>query len=391
MSDEQQWQAPSPPVGPPQLPPSPPGGMSVPPTPPTAGSNGAGFAPGWTPPPKPGLVPLRPMTLGTILGASFQVLRRNPGATLAPALILSVIVAVLQALGSAGFLTQYLGAVSDLGSSASSTSASSITSLTSGLLGFVLAALLAGVLQLFVSAIIEAIVTVQVSSGALGVRLRLGTVWRRLSGRRGAVIGWAALSGLAALLAIGVVTGLLILIAMTGVAGVVIALLLGFLVGAGLLVVSVWLWVKLGFVPAAIVLERRSILASMKRSWSLTRGAFWRTFGIRLLVVAMVSIASSIVTTPISLVFTLGSTVLEPNGATAAGATNALVLSTIITQSITAIVTGVGLVITSATTALLYLDRRMRSEALDIDLARYVERREAGEPELRDPYQPEAG
>ncbi|MCC6856264.1 MAG: hypothetical protein IT189_09415, partial [Microbacteriaceae bacterium] len=38
----------------------------------------AGPQAGWTPPPKPGLIPLRPLTLGTLLGASFQVLRRNP-------------------------------------------------------------------------------------------------------------------------------------------------------------------------------------------------------------------------------------------------------------------------------------------------------------------------
>ncbi len=387
MTDDQQWQAPSGAVPPPPAftPPAfaPPGFSPAPPPP---GPQGPGA--GWTPPPKPGLVPLRPMTLGTILSGSFQTLRRNPGATLGPALILSVVVAVIQALGSAGFLTQYLGAVSDLSTSTSVPSADSLTSLTSGLLGTVATSLGAGILSLIVTAIVQAIVTVQVASSTVGVRLRLAALWRRLRGRRGAVVGWAALSGLVGLLAVGIVGGLLLLIGSTGSAGVAVAVILGLVLGAGLFVVFVWLWVKLGFVPAAIVLERTSIIASMKRSWWLTRGAFWRVFGIRLLVLAMIGIATNIVVTPISLAFSLGSTVLEPNGATPTGTTNALVLSVIVTQAVAAVITGVGLVISTATTALLYLDQRMRGEGLDLDLARYAERRQAGEQGLPDPYLP---
>lgn len=333
------------------------------------------------------------MTLGTILGASFQTLRRNPSATLAPALVLSLIVALIQALGSAGFLTQYFGAISDLGTSTSSgsSSANGVTpqlssALTSGFLGFFLTSLASGVLSLFVTAIVQGIVTVQVASSTLGTRLRLGALWRRMRGRRGAIIGWAALTALVSTLAVAVLAGVLVLIGLTGTAGVVIAVILGLLVGAGLFVVAVWLWVKLGFVPQVIVLERASIRRSMARSWALTRGAFWRTFGIRLLVVAMVSVAAQIIAGPISLVFSLGGTVLAPNGDTTAATTNALVLSTIITQAVTAVISAVGLVVAAATGALLYLDQRMRQEGLDLDLARYVEHRQAGMSDLADPY-----
>ncbi len=327
------------------------------------------------------------MTLGTILGASFQTLRRNPSATLAPALVLSLIVALIQALGSAGFLTQYLGAVSDLSTGAASGGTPQLSSqLTSSLLGFVVTSLGSAVLSLFVTAIVQGIVTVQVASSTLGTRLRLGGLWRRMRGRRGAIIGWAALSTLVSILAIAVVAGLLVLLGLTGTAGVVIAVILGLVLTAGLIVVSIWLWVKLGFVPQIIVLERAGIRRSMARSWALTRGAFWRTFGIRLLVVAMVSVAAQIIASPISIVFSLGGTVLAPNGDTNAAATNALVLSTIITQAVTAVISAVGLVVVAATGALLYLDQRMRQEGLDLDLARYVEHRQAGMGDLADPY-----
>jgi hypothetical protein len=43
----------------------------------------------YTPPPKPGLVPLHPLSFGQLLGGAFQVIRYNPRATVAPALIIS--------------------------------------------------------------------------------------------------------------------------------------------------------------------------------------------------------------------------------------------------------------------------------------------------------------
>jgi hypothetical protein len=407
VTDDQQWQAPDsavppPAYAPPSAPTSPPAPPAdqYPPTPPPGFATqlapemppGTQFAaaPGWTPPPKPGLIPLRPLTLGTILGAAFQTLRRNPGATLAPALVLTVIVAVVQALGSAGFLTQYLGAVTDLstsGASSGSFSSGSIPSgLVSGLVGMLATSLVSGVLTLIVTAIIEGIVTLQVASSTLGSRLRLPGLWSRLSGRRGALIGWALLTGVVALLAVGIVVGLLVLLGSTGSAGAGVAVLLGLLFGAGLAVIGAWLWVKLGFVPAALVLERASIRTSMARSWRLTRGAFWRIFGIRLLVIVMIWVATQIVATPISLLFSLGGALLSPNGATAGAATNSLVLSLIVTQGITAVVSAVGLVVSTATTSLLYLDQRIRLEGLDLDLAGYVERRQAGEQGIPDPY-----
>jgi hypothetical protein len=390
VTDDQQWQAPGQDRVPPPPPSSPTPPFAAPPPPPPiqAAPGYPTAAPGWTPPPKPGLVPLRPMTLGTILGAAFQTLRRNPSATLAPALILTILVAVIQTVGSVGFLSTYFTAASDLGTGTGSSSSDDINAFSSSLIGIALTSLLAGLLTLVITAIVEAIVTVQVASSTLGARLRLSGLWRRLRGRRGAVIGWAALNAAAAVLTLGIVILALVGIGLTGTAGVGIAVLLGFVLGAGLFVVFVWLWVKLGFVPAAIVLERSSILVGMRRSWRLTNGAFWRTFGIRLLVLAMVGVASAIITYPITFLISLLSAVLQPNGSPDDALTGTLVVTTIVTQAVTAIISAVGLVLSTSTTALLYLDQRMRQEGLDLDLARFVERRATGEQGLADPYLP---
>jgi hypothetical protein len=102
----------------------------------------------------------------------------------------------------------------------------------------------------------------------------------------------------------------------------------------------------------------------------------------------MIYVATMIVTTPVSLAFSLGSAVLQPNGSPTSALTGTFLASTIVSQIVTAIVSAVGLVIATATTALLYLDQRMRQEGLDLDLARFVERRAAGEQGLADPYLP---
>ena len=125
----------------------------------------------------------------------------------------------------------------------------------------------------------------------------------------------------------------------------------------------------------------------MRRSWRLTRGYFWRTLGIQLLVNAMISIALSFVTTPINLIFSFGGGLLAPNGTDpAASMTSTLLLSYIVVGVVTALFGAVGAVVTTATTSLMYIDLRMRSEGLDLDLARYVEARAAGVNGLPDPY-----
>ena len=58
-------------------------------------------AQGWTPAPKPGLIPLRPLGFGTILGKSFAALRHNPKVLFGFAVVvqLVVMVAVSAAVG----------------------------------------------------------------------------------------------------------------------------------------------------------------------------------------------------------------------------------------------------------------------------------------------------
>ena len=52
----------------------------------------------------------------------------------------------------------------------------------------------------------------------------------------------------------------------------------------------------------------------------------------------------------------------------------------------TLVVAAITSVISTAATALLYLDLRMRKEGLDLELTRFVEAKQAGSAGLGDPY-----
>ena len=53
---------------------------------------------------------------------------------------------------------------------------------------------------------------------------------------------------------------------------------------------------------------------------------------------------------------------------------------------VTVVVTAIGLIVQSSAVALIYIDLRMRKEGLDLELARFVEARQAGDTTVPDPY-----
>lgn len=398
MTDDQQWQAPGArPLPPPSGPPAPFGRPAEVPGAPPAPTWSPPPAAGWTPPPKPGLVPLRPMTLGVILAGSFQVMRRNPRTTLVPALVVALLLGVASSAGVA----VYMGALER--SFLAGTSADAAAIGAGGLLAAGLVALLAAALATAATSLLQGVIVGEVARGTVGERLRFGELWAMYRGRFGALIGYTALIvlavGLAMAIAIAIAIGVVAALAVgaTSSTDAVTAALAGFgvtvLTMLGAAALGLWLSTKLAFVPAGIVLERLPIGAAIARSWRLTRGSFWRVLGILLLVQVMIGFATQLISTPVSFIATLGLTLLDPTGATSSSPDSILGTMTaamILTTAITAIVTAVGLVVQSATSSLLYLDLRMRREGLDLELARYVEARQTGEP-VADPYLPPGG
>ena len=348
---------------------------------------------GWTPPPKPGLIPLRPLTLGTMLGASFQVMRRNPRPTFGFALVLSGIVSVISVLGLG-----IAGALLFSRPFQAGSADDQMTLAAGGIMaGLVLGLLVPGALSLVAFSILQGIISLEVARGTLGEKLKLSGLWRAAKGRIAVLVGWSVLI-IAAVSAFFVVVifissgasiGLVGMLdpdnfggAMGGVIGFVLLAYLAFFV------LAAWLGVKTSLVPSILIIERLTLGKAIKRSWQLTQKFFWRTFGIILLVFVIVYFATSVITTPVQLLFMIFGGVLTPTGGTVETMAGMFVAMAAVLTVVTVIVSAIGLIVQSAATALIYIDLRMRKEGLDLELVRFVEARQAGNTSVPDPYLP---
>ena len=175
--------------------------------------------------------------------------------------------------------------------------------------------------------------------------------------------------------------------------GTIGAVLVGVLGGLALIPLAIWINTKLAMVPSAIVLERLPLLAAVRRSWRLTTGYFWRTFGIILLVGVIVYAITQTIAIPFAILGAILGTVFAPTSVSSAGVGAQVLLSqlsvNVVSSIATAIVGAIGSVIQTAAVSLLYIDLRMRKEGLDLELVRFVEGRQTGQ-DVRDPYLPPA-
>jgi hypothetical protein len=382
VTDYTGWQPPSgpstpppPPFAPPQSPSSavPPAGG---PTPPGAPQ------PGWTPPPKPGLIPLRPLGFGTLLGASFQVIRRNPRPTFGISLLLNGVITVLFVAVIGGVIALAFGRVN-------SATGDTEDEIIAGAVGsVVVASLVPLALSVLVGAILQGIIALEVSRGTIGEKLTVRGLWRLARGRVGPLVGWAAIMTLAVVVVIVVLSVVIgLIIALGGTAGLVVGILLAIAAALGAAVLWFWLATKLSLIPSVLMLERVSLREAIARSWSLTGGYFWRTLGTQLLVNVIVQVAAQIVTTPVSLLLGVASALLNPNGDEALAIT-VLVVTYVLTGIISLVFGALATVTSAAVNALIYIDIRMRKEGLDLELARFVEARQAGQAGVGNPYLP---
>lgn len=376
MSDSTSWQPPA-------------GGATPPPPGPSPFAPGPGAVPpqsaaGWTPPPKPGLIPLRPLTLGVLLGAAFQVLRRNPRPTFGFALLITGAVSVLGifAVGLVSFFA-VSRTLSATGADAATLGAGSVAMI-------ILSGLIPAALSIVASAVLQGIISLEVARGTVGEKLRLGGLWRAARGRLWALIGWSlaiTAAVLGALAVVGVLIGLVV--AAGGAIGIAVGVLLGLAAAAVAVVLGVWLGTRLCLVPSVLMLERLPLRDAIRRSWSLTIGYFWKTFGIQLLVIFIVQTVAGVITAPLSILIGLGASLINPNGDQ-----TGLIVAAVVLYGLTIVVSivfgAIASVVQAATPALIYIDLRMRKEGLDLELNRFVEARQAGDASVADPYLPRA-
>ncbi|SKA93832.1 hypothetical protein SAMN06295879_1824 [Agreia bicolorata] len=343
---------------------------------------------GWAPPPRPGLLPLRPLSFGMLLGAPFQVLRRNPAATFGSALItqLATSLVTVFVVGGAGILA-FNRIDSALPEDRDAVTAGAWATV-------ILASLIPVALSILSSALLQGVLVVEVARGTLGEKNRMGVLWRAAGRRLWPLVAWFAVLLGVIVIAVAAVVGLAVLIGVVGStaigdAAIGVAIGVGVLGALVLTASGIWLGTKTALVPSIIVLERRGMLSSIRRSWSLTNGSFWKTFGVLALISVILSFASQIITTPVSFIGGLATGFLFPTGGSEDSAS--FIAVTIVTYGLTLIISlvlgAVTAVVQSSAVAVIYIDLRMRREGLDLDLMRYVEARHTGGAhDVPDPY-----
>lgn len=344
--------------------------------------------PGWTPPPKPGLIPLHPLSFGTIIGSSFRVMRRNPAPTFGLSILLYGFVTIVYV----GLVSLLLASTFGRLSTASFDDQSDIMAGSAGLIA--LSTLVPTSLALVATAILQGIISLEVSRATLGEKLKTRGLWRLAKGRIGQMVLWALLltAGIVVFVLVSsVATGLVFAAGAAsadvsqGTLAILGGLALTFFLGLIFAALGAWLGIKTSLVPSIVMLERLSLAASIRRSWHLTRGNFWRTLGAQLLIGVIIYAATYIITIP---VYFIGSIVLGLTNPTADS--DSFLISTgiltLVVGIVTVVVGAIGLVMQAASLALIYIDIRMRKEGLDLELLRYVEAKHGGTSTVENPY-----
>jgi hypothetical protein len=146
-----------------------------------------------------------------------------------------------------------------------------------------------------------------ISARYLAERMTVGEAYTSVGvGRFAAVVAASLLLGITVTIPPIIATIALIVMVVAG-APVAAIVLISIALFVGAIVLDIKMWVHFLFIPQSIVIERRGIIDSFRRSWDLVRGSYWRVFGITLLVMFMVSATQGIIgaVVGVPLLFTL--------------------------------------------------------------------------------------
>ncbi len=322
-----------------------------------------GSAPGaqpWRPPPQPGVVPLRPLGLGELLDGSVQTMRQNPRVMLGLSAAVMAVAAVVSTVFMVAGLPRLLGVVQDPQGRIGAQQVADLVG--GGIAGFVVPSVLQGLAVVVLSGVL----IVAVSEAVLGRRPSVAQVWARARPRVLALLGLSLLTGLLSVVGFAVLIGPgVALLAVSGRAAAV-ALLIGV---PAAVVLAALLFVRLAFAAPALLLEDLGVVASMRRSWRLVQGSWWRVLGVLVLTSIIAAVANGLLQTPFSIVGAVIGSALGSSD-TAADVTSSLVVTTVVGNIGTVIASTVTAPFSAAVTALLYIDLRIRREGLDVALAR---------------------
>lgn len=299
---------------------------------------------------KPGVIPLRPLGLGEILDGAVSTLRAH----WRPVLSISLVVAALFQL--ALVLVQRATVDTAAFGPRGQTGPSEALDAVGDVMLFYVFNYYVEILGLF---LITALLAPVVSSAVLGQSSTLSSTLRALRPLWGRMLGLTLVLLLGSLAAgvLPVLPGIL--------ADSPALIALGVPVGVVLLA---WFYVVFLLAPPALMLERGSVSHALKRSAKLVKGSWWRVCGISLLTALITKVTAAIIVMP----FAITAMFLAPGGLQAFmdGSATQSTIFLVIAAIGSVIGAAVTMPMQTGVTSLLYIDQRIRREALDLELAR---------------------
>lgn len=271
---------------------------------------------------------LRPLTLGELLDRTFLLYRRH-----------FVVFVGIAALPNLLVLAAQLGNIA-LGFDGQ-------VSLTA-----VVMAVVAGLLAVVVSAMVQAATLVAVSRVHLEQPVSIASALGGIKDRILPILGFILLMALTLAVGFGLIVGPSIVLGSV-LALVVMTLLIG-IMG----VVVIVLVLRLALVVPVMVIERRSIRASIRRSWELTTGSALRVFVIYALFTVLTMVVTGVAQLPMMIAaFSAARSGLQdlPTWAAVLSQVGNFVSQSLVTPLLTIAI------------ALLYYDERVRKEAFDLE------------------------
>lgn len=324
---------------------------------------------------KPGIIPLRPLSIGDIYQGALAAIKTNARTMFGfTAALLGVVLVISIATNYAIInlvLPNYV--------SADSPYAAAFTSLSGSF-----SQLGGSLLQVLATVLLSGLIVVAVSRSVLGRVASSKEVWERTKSKFLPLIGLNIITGIISglMVIIGIVTFFVLLASVASTAktetelwqGMGIALVGIFILVVAGVVVSSYLSIKFSVASPAMVLENLGVFAAIGRSWSLTRKNFWRLFGINILTAIITSMVAGIfggIASALSVIFVVAGSSSPEDAITSI---NTAYILTMVVSTIAQLLI---LPFTSSVNALLYIDLRMRKEGLDVELRNAVAEQQA--------------
>lgn len=317
----------------------------------------------WSWAPKPGIIPLRPLTLTDLFSGSFSALRKNPSVLFGFTIIVMTVVALLSLAGTMLPLFSFTSLMSnDLDPQASSKALldSAYLSVVSTIVGYI--ALLAG--SFLAGTVLDGVLSVAVSQLVIGKKITFKQSWALVKPRLWSMLGASLLSMLAVGSPLLVLVILFFMSLYSWPGSDAFFSLFGLLLALALPVVLVSYVISIRFLyaPICAVLEEKGPIEAVKRSWALTSGSFWVTLGRVILINVVVGFIAGMIVQIIGIIAAIFMfTILEASSSDPSTVWSTIILYGVI-SALQMLAYSLVVPILAAYQTLMYVDEKIRKE-----------------------------